>query len=84
MDEVAAETGATLPAIALALPQASILARVMRSAVIETLDEDYVRTARAKGLPERVVVGKHALRNALIPVVTVLALSIPARRRRST
>ncbi|QPH52260.1 ABC transporter permease [Pontivivens ytuae] len=64
----------TLPAIALALPQASILARIMRSALIETLDEDYVRTARAKGLGRRAVVWRHALRNALIPVLTILGL----------
>ncbi len=64
----------TLPAIALALPQASILARIMRSALIETLDEDYVRTARAKGLGRRAVVWRHALRNALIPVLTIIGL----------
>ncbi|HEY5819120.1 MAG TPA: ABC transporter permease [Mesorhizobium sp.] len=63
-----------LPAIALALPQAAILARVTRSALIETLGEDYIRTARAKGLPRRYVLWRHALRNALIPVLTILGL----------
>ena len=64
----------TLPAVALALPQASILARVMRSALIETLSQDYVRTARAKGLSQRQATARHALRNALIPVLTILGL----------
>ncbi len=64
----------TLPAIALALPQASILARVMRSAVIETLSQDYIRTARAKGLSQRQTVQRHALRNAMIPVMTIIGL----------
>lgn len=64
----------TLPAIALALPQASILARVMRSALIETLDQDYIRTARAKGLGPRQTLLRHALRNAMIPVLTIMGL----------
>jgi peptide/nickel transport system permease protein len=64
----------TLPAIALALPQASILARVMRSALIETLHADYIRTARAKGLSEGRAIRRHAFRNALIPVLTILGL----------
>jgi len=64
----------TLPAIALALPQASILARVMRSALLDTLGEDFVRTARAKGLSQRQALWKHALRNALIPVLTIIGL----------
>ncbi|MEM7423208.1 MAG: ABC transporter permease [Pseudomonadota bacterium] len=64
----------TLPAIALALPQASILARVMRSALLDTLDEDYVRTARAKGLTKSQTLWRHALRNALIPVLTIIGL----------
>ena len=63
-----------LPAVALALPQASILARVMRSALIETLDQDYIRTARAKGLSRRQSVTRHALRNAMIPVLTIIGL----------
>lgn len=64
----------TLPAIALALPQASILARVMRSALLDTLTEDYIRTARAKGLTRRQTLWRHALRNALIPVLTIIGL----------
>lgn len=63
-----------LPAIALALPQAAILARVMRSSLIETLGEDYIRTARAKGLSETETLLRHALRNAAIPVLTILGL----------
>ena len=64
----------TLPAVALALPQASILARVMRSALIETIGQDYMRTARAKGLTEGQAIRRHGLRNALIPVLTILGL----------
>jgi peptide/nickel transport system permease protein len=63
-----------LPAFALALPQAAILARVTRSSMLDTLQEDFVRTARAKGLAEPVTVVRHALRNALIPVVTIMGL----------
>ncbi|MCJ8308867.1 MAG: ABC transporter permease [Rhizobiaceae bacterium] len=63
-----------LPAISLALPQAAILSRVTRSALLETLGEDYVRTARAKGLSRRSTIWKHALRNAMIPVLTILGL----------
>jgi peptide/nickel transport system permease protein len=63
-----------LPAVALALPLAAILARVTRSAVIETLGEDFIRTARAKGLPRRAALWKHAVPNALIPVVTIIGL----------
>jgi len=64
----------TLPAVALALPQASILARVMRSSLLDTLGEDYVRTARAKGLTRSQALWRHAVRNALIPVLTILGL----------
>ena len=64
----------TLPAVALALPQASILARVMRSALLDTLGEDFVRTARAKGLSRGQALRRHALRNALIPVLTIIGL----------
>lgn len=63
-----------LPAIALALPQAAILARVLRSALIETLGQDYIRTARAKGLSRWRALRRHALRNAMIPVLTILAM----------
>ncbi len=64
----------TLPAVALALPQASILARVMRSALIEVLGQDFIRTARAKGLTRAQALTRHALRNALVPVLTILGL----------
>lgn len=64
----------TLPAIALALPQASILTRVMRSALLDVMNEDYMRTARAKGLSARQALLRHALRNALIPVLTIIGL----------
>jgi peptide/nickel transport system permease protein len=73
-DPVAALRALTLPAIALALPQASILARVMRSSLLDTLDEDYIRTARAKGLSRSRVLWGHAVRNALIPVLTLIGL----------
>ncbi len=63
-----------LPAVALALPEAAILARVARSALLETLREDYVRTARAKGLTGGAVLRRHVLRNALIPVMTIVGL----------
>jgi len=63
-----------LPALSLAAVQAAILARFTRSAVLETLREDYVRTARAKGLSERAILWRHVLRNAAIPVVTVVGL----------
>ncbi len=63
-----------MPAVALALPQAAILSRVTRSALLEVLGEDYIRTARAKGMPRRHVLWRHALRNAMIPVLTILGL----------
>jgi peptide/nickel transport system permease protein len=63
-----------LPAIALALPQAAILARVTRSAMLDVLGEDYIRTARAKGMPRQTVLWRHALRNAMIPVLTIMGL----------
>ncbi|WP_119418661.1 ABC transporter permease [Desertibaculum subflavum] len=63
-----------LPAIALALVQAAILARFTRSAVLDVLREDFVRTARAKGLTRRAALWGHAVRNALIPVVTIMGL----------
>ena len=64
----------TLPAVALALPQAAILARVMRGALLDTLGEDYMRTARAKGLSRGQALRRHALRNAMIPVLTIMGL----------
>jgi peptide/nickel transport system permease protein len=63
-----------LPAVALALVQAAILARVTRSAVLEVMREDFVRTARAKGLTRRQALWRHVLRNAMIPVVTIMGL----------
>jgi peptide/nickel transport system permease protein len=72
---LAAGLGALLlPALALAAVQAAILARVTRSAVLEALREDYVRTARAKGLSHRQVLWRHVLRNAMIPVLTIMGL----------
>lgn len=64
----------TLPAIALALPQASILTRVMRSSLLDVMNEDFMRTARAKGLSRRQALWKHALRNAMVPVLTIIGL----------
>ena len=66
-----------LPSISLALVLAAGIARYMRGSLLEVIRQDYVRTARAKGLPERTVIFKHALRNALIPVVTLLGLYLP-------
>jgi peptide/nickel transport system permease protein len=65
-----------LPAVTLGAALSAILTRMVRSSVIEELGEDYVRTARAKGLSERIVVYKHVLKNGLIPVVTVLGLQL--------
>lgn len=65
-----------LPAIALALPQAAILCRVTRAAMIDTLQEDFIRTARAKGLSAGQTLRRHALRNASIPVLSVLGLQL--------
>ncbi len=65
-----------LPAFALGLIRASVIARLTRSSMLEVLKEDYVRTARAKGLTERVVIYVHALKNALIPVLTILGLQL--------
>jgi peptide/nickel transport system permease protein/oligopeptide transport system permease protein len=67
-----------LPAIALAAPQAAITARVLRTALLETMNDDYVRTARAKGLVPRRIIGVHAMRNSLSPVVTFLAVDLGA------
>jgi len=61
-----------MPAITLALPYAAYVARLARSGTIEVMQQDFIRTARAKGLPERIVVTKHALRGALLPVVSFL------------
>ncbi len=66
-----------LPAVSLALRDIASVARYTRSAMLEVLRQDYVRTARAKGLAERIVIFKHALRNGLIPVITLLGFSLP-------
>ncbi len=65
-----------LPMIVLGTQPLAVIARMTRSAMLEVLGEDYIRTARAKGLPPRWVIGVHALRNALIPVVTVIGLQV--------
>lgn len=67
-----------LPAVTLALPAAAVLARLTRSSMLETLGQEYVRTARSKGLPEDLVVYKHALQNAFIPVLTIMGLQFGA------
>lgn len=66
-----------LPTVSLALVLAAGIARYMRGSMLEVIRQDFVRTARAKGLPERSVIFKHALRNALIPIITLLGLYIP-------
>jgi ABC-type dipeptide/oligopeptide/nickel transport system permease component len=63
-----------LPAITLGLPSAAVVVRLTRTSMLEVLNEDYVRTATAKGLRRRVVLVRHALRNALIPVITIVGL----------
>ena len=67
-----------MPVMVLGLANAAAISRYMRSSMLENMSQDYVRTARAKGLDERTVVLKHVLRNSLIPVVTVIALGIPS------
>ncbi|KAA8610326.1 peptide ABC transporter [Salipiger aestuarii] len=73
-DPLLALKSLTLPAVALALPQAAILARVLRSSLIDILAEEFIRTARAKGLSRRQTLWRHGLRAALIPVLTILGL----------
>lgn len=63
-----------LPAVALGLRSSAVIARLVRTSLLEVMQDDYVRTARAKGLTERAVIVRHAMRNALIPVVTVIGL----------
>lgn len=77
-DPVAHFKGMLLPAFALGFSAAGLLARLVRSSMLDVLREDYVRTAFAKGLPEKVVVVRHALRNALIPALTMLGVSVGA------
>jgi peptide/nickel transport system permease protein len=69
---------AIMPVAVLGLAQAASMTRFMRSAVLDVIQLDYVRTARAKGLAERVTIVKHVVRNALIPVVTLVSLQVPA------
>ena len=66
-----------LPLLTMTVLSLAGLSRYQRAAMLEVLKEDYIKTARAKGLPERVVIFKHALRNALMPIVTILGLSLP-------
>jgi peptide/nickel transport system permease protein len=66
-----------LPGVAMGLASSAGAARYMRSSLLEVIRQDYIRTARAKGLAERVVILKHAMRNALLPIITLLGLSIP-------
>jgi peptide/nickel transport system permease protein len=64
-----------LPLFTIAIPQAAFILRFSRSTMLETIRQDYIRTARAKGAPERIVIFRHALKNALIPIITVLGVS---------
>ncbi|HEX6989493.1 MAG TPA: ABC transporter permease [Bacillota bacterium] len=75
-DPIAWTRSLLLPTLALALPQTAVLTRQVRSSVLDVLGQDYIRFARAKGLGERVVLYRHALRNALIPPLTVLGLQV--------
>jgi peptide/nickel transport system permease protein len=67
-----------MPAVALAFLHLAVWSRFVRSSMIEALSQDYIRTARSKGLAERTVVYRHALRNAVLPLVTLLGLEVPA------
>ncbi|MCE5242289.1 MAG: ABC transporter permease [Syntrophobacteraceae bacterium] len=69
-------TSVIMPALALGFAMAGILMRMVRSSVLEVLREDYLKTARAKGLSEKVVILKHAMRNAILPVITTIALQV--------
>jgi peptide/nickel transport system permease protein/oligopeptide transport system permease protein len=71
-------TSIVMPALTLALFSIGLIARMTRSSMLEVLSQDYVRTARAKGAPFRSVIFKHALRNALLPVITVIGLQFGA------
>ena len=66
-----------LPVTVLAVSMAGTNIRYIRSSMLEILQQDYLRTARAKGIGERLVVGRHALRNGLIPIITVIGMQIP-------
>ena len=77
-DPLAGVRSLTLPAITLGLALSAVITRTLRSSLLETLSDDYVRTARAKGASERLVTYRHALRNALIPVISVIGFQIGA------
>ena len=77
-DPVAHVKGMLMPAFALGFSAAGLLARLVRSSMLDVMREDYVRTAFAKGLPEQLVIVRHALRNALIPALTVIGISLGA------
>ena len=70
--------GLVLPVITLTLVTYALFSRYMRSSAIDSLAQDYIRTARAKGLPEQTVLWRHLLRNSLVPVTTLVGLSLPA------
>jgi peptide/nickel transport system permease protein len=65
-----------MPGIVLGWSAAAVIARLVRSSLLEVLSADYVRTARAKGLKEQIVIARHALKNSLLPVVTVMAIQV--------
>ncbi|MGH2717205.1 MAG: ABC transporter permease, partial [Actinomycetota bacterium] len=71
-------SGLVLPVATLTLVSYALFSRYMRSSAIDTLTQDYIRTARAKGLPERLVLWRHLLRNSLVPIATLVGLSLPA------
>lgn len=73
-DPVLALKYLALPALTLAIPQSAVFSRFLKVAVVDVLHEDYIRTARAKGLAEHAVISRHVLRSALVPIVTVLAM----------
>src|SRR5213076_273489 len=75
VDPVAAARFMVLPAFSLGFNQSALIARISRSCMLEVLQQDYIRTARAKGLSNRVVIYVHAFRNALVPVVTVIGIT---------
>jgi peptide/nickel transport system permease protein len=70
--------GLVLPSVTLGIIASAVLARIVRSSMLEVMREDYMRTARAQGLGEHIVVVRHALRNALVPIVTIIGLQIGA------
>jgi len=74
IDPMRAIKSLLLPALSLGFVRAAVLTRMTRSSMLEVLGEDYIRTARSKGLPKRTVIYKHALRNAIIPIITIIGL----------